>query len=63
MPDFLSAQGPIWGPDFVVVTVTQGDAQYDLEIYPRRETTRLFNPLDFKPNIIGNRRKCMSPCG
>jgi hypothetical protein len=34
MPDFISANGPIWGPGFVIVTVEQGGTQYALQVYP-----------------------------
>lgn len=34
MPDFVAASGPIWGPDFVVVTVEQNSVQYALQVYP-----------------------------
>ena len=34
MPDFISANGPIWGPDFVIVTVEQGGTSYALQVYP-----------------------------
>lgn len=35
MPDFISANGPIWGPDKVIVPVTdQAGTQYQLEVYP-----------------------------
>ena len=34
MPDFLAAAGPIWGPDFVTVTVTQDGREYDVEVFP-----------------------------
>jgi hypothetical protein len=32
--DFLSAAGPLWGPDFVVVTVTDAGREYHLQVYP-----------------------------
>jgi hypothetical protein len=34
MPDFISANGPIWGPDYVVVTVEQNGTPYALQIFP-----------------------------
>ena len=34
MPDFIAANGPIWGPDFVIVTVEQNGTQYALQVYP-----------------------------
>ena len=34
MADFLAPNGPLWGPDFVTVTVQQDGAEYDLEVYP-----------------------------
>lgn len=34
MPDFISANGAIFGPDFVIVTVEQGGVQYQLQVYP-----------------------------
>ena len=35
MAEFLSATGPIFGPDFVLVTVNdETGTQYQLEVYP-----------------------------
>jgi hypothetical protein len=34
MSDFVAANGPIWGPDFVIVTVEQNGTQYALQVYP-----------------------------
>jgi len=34
MSDFVAARGPIWGADFVTVTVEQDGTQYALQVYP-----------------------------
>jgi hypothetical protein len=34
MPDFIAPHGPIFGPDFVIVTVEQNGTEYNLQVYP-----------------------------
>lgn len=39
--DFLSGAGPLWGPDFVVLTVTEAGAEYHLQVYPDANNPQL----------------------
>ena len=39
--DFLSGLGPLWGPDFVLLTVTDAGAEYHLQVYPDANNPQL----------------------
>jgi hypothetical protein len=39
--DFLSGAGPLWGPDFVVITVTEAGSEYKLQVFPDANNPQL----------------------
>lgn len=54
MSNFIGGVGPIFGPDFLVVTVSDSGMQYDFRFTPMRTTLRLETPA-FRRNITSSR--------